>query len=161
MAMGSPLSPVIADFFMEDFEKKAVEQATHKPAHWYRYVDDTFVIWPHGQEKLTEFLNHLSGLHNNIQFTMEIEEEGHHPFMAIDIHRKTDCSLGHKVYRKPTNTILYLHQNSHHHPAYNQSVLSSLIHRAKTICDQDSLAQELEFLTTIFKENGYSHQLIC
>jgi hypothetical protein len=28
VAMGSPLSPVIANFFMEDFEKKAVEQAT-------------------------------------------------------------------------------------------------------------------------------------
>jgi hypothetical protein len=29
VAMGSPLSPVIANFFMEDFEKKAIEQATH------------------------------------------------------------------------------------------------------------------------------------
>ena len=142
-AMGSPLSPVIANFFMEDFEKKAIEQATHKPAHWYRYVDDTFVIWPHGQEKLTEFLNYLSGLHNNIQFTMVIEEEGHLPFLDMYIYRKTDGSLGHKVYRKPTHTNLYLHQNSHHHPA-------SLIHRAKALCGQVSRAQELEFLTTIF-----------
>jgi hypothetical protein len=61
--MDSPLSPVIANFFMEDFEKKAIEQATHKLVLWYRYVDDTFVIWPHGQEKLLEFLNHLNGLH--------------------------------------------------------------------------------------------------
>jgi len=52
VAMGSPLSPVIANFFMEDCEKNAIEQATHKPACWFRYVDDTFVIWPHGQEKL-------------------------------------------------------------------------------------------------------------
>jgi retron-type reverse transcriptase len=43
-AMGSPLSPVIANFFMEDFEKKAIEQATHKPVCWFRYVDDTFII---------------------------------------------------------------------------------------------------------------------
>jgi hypothetical protein len=28
--MGSPLSPVIANFFIEDFEKKAIELATHK-----------------------------------------------------------------------------------------------------------------------------------
>jgi hypothetical protein len=32
VAMGSPLSPVIANFYMEDFEKTAIEQATHKPA---------------------------------------------------------------------------------------------------------------------------------
>ena len=42
-----PLSPVIANFFMEDFEEKALNQATLKPTCWYRYVDDTFVIWPH------------------------------------------------------------------------------------------------------------------
>jgi hypothetical protein len=26
---------------MEDFEKKAIELATHKPTCWFRYVDDT------------------------------------------------------------------------------------------------------------------------
>ena len=31
VAMGSPLSPVIDNFFMEDCEKKVLEQATHKP----------------------------------------------------------------------------------------------------------------------------------
>jgi len=160
VTLGSPLSPVIANFFMEDFDKKAIEQATHKPVCWFRYVDDTFVIWPHGQEKLTEFLNHLNGLHNRIQFRMEKEEKGHFPFLDIDISRKRDGSLGHKVYRKPTHTNLYLHQNSHHHPANKQSVLASVIHRAKALCDQDSLTQELEFLPTVFKDNGYSHQQI-
>jgi non-ribosomal peptide synthetase component F len=41
-----------------------------------------------------------------------------------------------------------------------QSVLASLIHRARALCDEDSLTQELEFLTTVFKDNGYSHQQI-
>jgi len=97
--MGSPLSPVIANLYMEDFEMKAIEKATHKPACWYRYVDDTFVIWPRGQEELTDFLNHLNGIHNNIQFTMETEEV-HLSFLDIDIYRKMDGSLGHKVYWK-------------------------------------------------------------
>jgi hypothetical protein len=65
-----------------------------------------------------------------------------------------------KVYRKPTHTNPYLHQNSHHHPANKQSVLTSLIHRAKALCDENSLTQELEFLTTLFKDNGYSPQQI-
>jgi len=107
----------------------------------------------HGQEKLREFLNNLNGLHNKMQFTME--KEGHLPFLDIDIYRKTDGSLGHKVYWKPTHTNLYLH-----HPANKQSVLVSQIHRVKTLFDQDSLTQELEFLTTVFKDNGYSHQQI-
>jgi len=159
VAMGSPLSPVITEFFVEDFEKKATEQAAHKPVCWFRYVDDTFIIWPHGQEKLAEFQNHLTGLFNKKQFTVE-KEEGHLPFLDVDIYRKTHGSLGHKIYQKPTHTNLSLHQNSHHHPAKKQSVLASLIHRAKALCDQDSLTQELEFLTTVFKDNGYSPQQI-
>jgi hypothetical protein len=63
---------------------------------------------------------------------MEIEEDGHLPFLDIDIY-KTGGSLGHKVYCKPTHTILYLHQLSHHHPANKHSVLSSLIHRARAL----------------------------
>jgi hypothetical protein len=73
---------------MEDFEMKAIELVTHKFTCWFRYVYDTFVIWPHGQEKLEEFLNQLSGLHNDIQFTMEKEEKGHLPFLDIDVYRK-------------------------------------------------------------------------
>jgi len=72
---------------------------------------------------------------------MEKEEDGHLPFLDTDIYRKPGGSLGHKVYRKPTHTNLYLHQNSHHHPANKQSVLASLIHRDKSLCDQDSLTQ--------------------
>jgi hypothetical protein len=45
-------------------------------------------------------------------------------------------------------------------PSCKQSVLASLIHRTTALCDHDSLTQELEFLTTIFKNNGYSTQQI-
>jgi retron-type reverse transcriptase len=93
LAMDSPLSPVISNFYMENFEIEAIETATHKPACRYRYVDDTFVIWPHGKEKLKDFLNHLNGFDNNIQFTMESEGDGHLPFLDIDVYRKRDNSL--------------------------------------------------------------------
>lgn len=38
----SPLSPMVAHLFMEDFEAKALEQASLKPALYRCYVDDTF-----------------------------------------------------------------------------------------------------------------------
>ena len=75
-------------------------------------------------------------------------------------HSTERGSLGHKVHRKPTHTSLYLFQNYHHHSANKQSVLASLIHRAKSRCDQDSLIQELVFLNIVFKDNGYIHQHI-
>jgi hypothetical protein len=150
--MGSPLSPVIANFYMEDFEERALDSAPHKPICWFRYVDDTFVIWPHGPDKLKGFLDHL----NSIHITMETKSEGHLPFLDIDIYRRPEGSLGHKVYRKPAHTNLYLNARSHHHLSSKQAALSTLIHRARALCDQDSLHAELEFLKDIFRCNGYN-----
>jgi hypothetical protein len=62
MAMGSSLSPVVSNIFMEHFEELALDSAQHKPSLWLRYVDDTFVVWPHGPEQLQNFLNHLNSL---------------------------------------------------------------------------------------------------
>ena len=43
-AMGSPLSPVIANLYLESLEERAIQSAILKPKMWVRYVDDTFVI---------------------------------------------------------------------------------------------------------------------
>jgi hypothetical protein len=63
---------------MEHSEETALEGATHKPLCWFRYKDDMFVIWPHGPDKPSEFLDHLNSIHESIQFTMETERDSHH-----------------------------------------------------------------------------------
>jgi hypothetical protein len=70
---------------------------------------------------------------------METENEGHLPFLDLDIYRRPDGSLGHKEYHKPTHTNLYLNAKSHHHPSNKQAVLSTLIHKDRALCDEDSL----------------------
>ncbi|XP_046389267.1 uncharacterized protein LOC124158128 [Ischnura elegans] len=65
-------------------------------------------------------------------------------------------TLGHKVYPKPTHTNLNLNGQSHHHPSQKNAVLSSLIHRAIKISDEDNLQGELKHLKKTFIDNGYS-----
>ena len=34
-----------------------------KPYLWWRYIDDIFFLWKHGEEKLKEFMEHLNEKH--------------------------------------------------------------------------------------------------
>lgn len=155
-AMGSPLSPVLADIFMQNFEKNALEATTTKPKLWLRYVDDTFIIWPHGEEKLEKFLREINSIHQNIQFTMEKENNGKLPFLDVLVSRNKNGKLGHGIYRKPTHTDRYLHATSHHHPKQKTGILKTLATRAIRLCDQDHLEKEESHLASALKSNGYT-----
>jgi hypothetical protein len=91
--------------------------------------------------------------------TAETERDGHHPSSMLT-YRKPDDPWGHRVYRKPTHTNLYLNADYHHHPSNKQAVLSTLVHRARALCDHKSVHDELEFLRDTFKRNGYGDRQI-
>ena len=79
-AMGSPISPIIANIFMEAFEQRAIATALHPPRVWRRYVDDTWVIQ---QEHRQQFLQHINTVDVSIQFTVEeAKEDGSIPFLG-------------------------------------------------------------------------------
>ena len=141
-AMGSPLSPIIANIFMEKFEIEALESSPHPPSLWKRFVDDTFVILESQYKE--EFFNHINSIDENIQFTAETTKaDGSMPFLDTLLTPKSDGSLSITVYRKPTHTNQYLQWDSHHAIANKYSVINSLLHKAKDICsNQDQLEEQ-------------------
>ena len=42
--MGSPVSPIVANLYMENFEEKVLKSAANPPWHGIGFVDDTWVI---------------------------------------------------------------------------------------------------------------------
>ena len=142
-AMGSPLSPIVANIYMENFEVEAIRSAPNPPQFWKRYVDDTFTILQ--SSKKEEFLEYLNSIDQKIQFTAEDQrEDGAMPFLDILVSPGRDGSLSTSVYRKPTHTDLYLQWESHHPLSSKYSVIGTLQHRANTICSNTQLLHKEE-----------------
>ena len=136
--MGSPISPIVADLYMEDLETKAIQTAPHPPAFWKRFVDDTCVIIK-ASHKL-EFLDHINSIDQNIQFTSEeSKEDGSMPYLDMLIIPQEDGSFNTTIYRKPTHTDMYLQWDSQHPISSKYSVVGTLHHRAKTVCSNTNL----------------------
>ena len=129
-AMGSPISPIVANLYMEDLETKAIQSAQNPPSFWRRFVDDTLTIMKSSQ--IDNFLQHLNSLDQNIQFTKEeARADGSMPFLDVLIIPREDGSLETTVYRKPTHTDLYLQWDSNHTLTSKYGVVGTLHHRAQ------------------------------
>ncbi len=119
--MGSPLSPVVANIFVENFENIAITTFRRPPKIWKRYVDDTFVIL--SKHSARSFLGHINNINEAIQFTADSENENSElPFLDCLIMRNLDGTLDTTVYRKPTNTGRYLNFHSCHSSATKQGL---------------------------------------
>ena len=65
-AMGSPVSPVVANICMEVIENTAFEMTPTKSKTWKRFVDDSFSIIK--KTAINSFLNLLNDIDPNIFF---------------------------------------------------------------------------------------------
>ena len=130
-AMGSPVSPIAANIFMEALEQQAIATAplNGTPKLWLRYVDDNLeIVNKDCVEDLTDHINKVDES-GSIKFTFEKESEGKLPFLDTLIVRKEDGSLKLLVHRKPTHTDQYLNYESHHPLHQKLGVIRTLIER--------------------------------
>ena len=158
LAMRSPLSPLLANVNMEYFEEMALGSTSLKPSMWLRYVDDTFILWPH-QEDVQILLDHVNSIRISIQFTMEKEQDNKLPFLDVLVTR-TEQGFRSSVYRKPTFTGQYLNFNSHHRYSVKKGIVRCLQHRAKTISsDCDAYQEEMISLRHNLHHNNYLERI--
>ena len=72
-----------------------------------------------------------------IKFT--IEGNSAIPFLDTLVKPEVDNTLSLTIYRKPIHTDQYLQWDSHHNLAAKYSVISTLTHRARTVCTKPEL----------------------
>ena len=133
--MGTKLAPSYANLFMAKFEDKYVYTYRHQPLLWKRFIDDIFLIWPHGKNSLVEFIEHLNTVHPTIIHT--------------------------RLYTKPKDRHMYLNYSSEHPMSLKKSIPYSQFLRLKKIHSENQHLLESQIhLYFYFRWREYPHDII-
>ena len=58
--IGTRMAPFVQTFFMDRLERRLIRNAKVKPRIRWRYIDDIFIVWAEGEEKLKEFIDYIN-----------------------------------------------------------------------------------------------------
>ncbi|XP_076044828.1 uncharacterized protein LOC143027426 [Oratosquilla oratoria] len=122
--LGSPISVILAEVTMQQFEKEILSTAPTSLKLWTQYVDDVFAILK--ARDVDGFLEHLNGKREAIQFEMEKEAESELPFLDVLVKRVGDILVT-SVYRKATHTDRLLDFDSDHPICHEKSVVKTFV----------------------------------
>ena len=54
-AIGTRMAPTYAIIFMHILETQMLKEVPYRPFIWLRFIDDIFMVWCHGENKLIDF----------------------------------------------------------------------------------------------------------
>ena len=139
------------------FNESRLFNNTIKPGVYFRYVDDTFVIF--GSElECDSFHVILNQLHPALNFTVE-EQNNSLNFLDVSVEKGGTGFLT-SIYRKPTFTGQYIRWNSFSPKARKINLIKPLVHRALMICSKTKLDSELGTIKQLLIDNGYPEDVL-
>ena len=158
-AMGKDYAPNYSNIFMAKWEMSALEKCVLKPKLFLRYLDDIFIIWPHGREAFQIFFETINTHHPSIKLKYTISNSSIN-FLDTTIVKQIVldkyCLIS-KVYFKPTDTHELLDKRSFHPRHTFSGVIKSQIMRFKRICTLDKHFEEAcKILFDALKLRNYS-----
>ena len=148
LAMGNPLSAVLAPLFMETLEEDHYQAIVGQDATWLRYCDDVITFLPESTN-LQTVVEELNRVDPSIQFTAEEEDNHKLAFLDVLIHRDPN-SLRFSVYRKPTNKDDLIHFYSAHSTRVKSGEVIGFYLRALRICSPCFIQEELDYIVRSF-----------
>ena len=157
--MGSPLAPLLAEWFVSGIEQKIFEaDTTFKPLFYRRYVDDIFAIFEKPEDR-DQFFEMLNKMHKNLTFTMETTTSSL-PFLDISV-TINGGRFDTQVYRKPTNTGVQMNFNSMAPRKWKRSLVNYMLLRAYRLSSNYNFFQsETVKIREILIKNSYPSHLI-
>ena len=158
-AIGTKFAPPYTILFMANLEEKMLEGFEKKPMIWWRYIDDIFFIWEHGEESLKVFIEQVNMFHSTIKFTAEYSTEQAN-FLDVNI-KLIDGELKTDFFVKPTGTHQFLDPTSCHPYHCKKGIPYSQALRLNRIClDNGTFDRRCNDLEKWLMERGYNEKMI-
>ena len=111
--MGTRMAPSYANLFMGKLEREFLLTQDLKPRVWWRFIDDIFAVWTHGEQWLLQFIESLNHHHTTIKLTANWSAEKV-TFLDTMVYVKEDGLIGTDLFVKPTDKHQYLGMDSCH-----------------------------------------------
>ena len=114
--MGSPLSSIMAEIFLQHFEQRKIKFLLEdkRILYYNRYVDDIFMIY--NQSKITpqQILEQFNTQNKNLKFTMNEEVNSQISYLDLNLINTNEQKIKLEIYRKPTTTDTTINKKSCH-----------------------------------------------
>ena len=161
LAMGCPLSPLLAEIFMDNLEQIICNSPQFKNVIvWKRYVDDIFGIFNGIPDQLNDFHSYLNTIHPCIKFTLETETNNSLPFLDIRL-TKSNNRLHFNIYRKPTTTKHVIPFDSSSPLTHKLAAFRALFNRLLNIpLNQTAYQEELSNIFYLAESNKFPFDII-
>ena len=134
-AIGTKFAPPYACIFMDQVESKFLQTQKFQPLVWFRYIDDIFFIWTHGEKSLKKFMMEFNNFNPNIKFTYEFSEASIN-FLDLSV-KLFNGKIQTSLYVKPTDHHQYFHFQSSHPKHTKNSIVYSQTLRVSRACSQE------------------------
>ena len=136
-----------------------------KPWIWYRYIDDVFFIWTHGEEQLSSFIEHVNSYHQTIEFKRDKSRDSV-SYLDVSVSRK-GWALETDLQCKSTDTHWYLQKSSCHPWHVKKAIPYGQALKIRRICsDEKKFGMRSEELVSWLVDKGYEEyfvreQIVC
>ena len=158
VAMGSPLGPTFANYYMGHLEETLFENSNLKPRIYGRYIDDIFVQ----VENEAQLINLMREMRENsvLNFTYELNVNDKLPFLDVLVDNSGN-KFRTSVYHKPTDEGFCLNGDSQCTEKYKTSVITNYLNRAyKLSSTWEEFHLEVLHIKQRLVNNNYSNTVI-
>ena len=98
---------------MGAWENELLRRANSRPFKWYRFFDDIWGIWTHGEKVLRVFHDLANQIHPNINVELRVTDTSIE-FLDVEVMLSDSGYISTNLFTKPTDARAYLYYASEH-----------------------------------------------